>query len=108
MKLLLSLSLFMIKNMSHNDISFITKINSNGDKLSHDLEHHENANLGNDERNEKYFTNDAHEMAKIARNIDILDKMNKLKKIHDVHHEMENMKKINIKPGNMKSGLENM
>jgi hypothetical protein len=37
--------------------------------------------------------------------MDILDKINKLKKIHNIHYEIENMKKINIKPGNIKSGL---
>jgi hypothetical protein len=103
MKLLLSL--FMIKNILYNNISFITKINSNSNKLLHNLDYHKNTNLGNDERNEIYFTNDTCEIAKIARNMDILDRINKLKKIHNIHYEIENIKKINIKPGNIKSGL---
>jgi|688.fasta_scaffold473073_1 hypothetical protein len=88
MKLLLSL--FMIKNILYNNI--ITKINNDSNK---------NSNLGNDERNEKYFTNDTCEIAKIARNMDILDRIDKLKNIHNIHYEIENMRKIDIKPGNI-------
>ena len=111
----LLLSLFIIKKILYNNMIFITKINNNSNKIEiletshikllHNLDFHKNTNLGNDERNEKYFTNDICEIAEIARNMDILDKINKLKKIHNIHYEIENMKKINIKPGNIKSGL---
>lgn len=87
--LLLSLSLFMMKNTFFSKTGNVKVL-------------HENTNLGNDERNNTYFADDACDVSKIARNMDILERMNKLK---NGNVDAMNMDAMNIKAGNIRAKL---
>lgn len=100
MKILL-LSLFMIKN------TFFSKMNIHGNKSETMITGnikvlHKNTNLGNDERNNTYFADEICDVSKIARNMDILDRMNKLK---NGNVDTMNIDTMNIKAGNIRAKL---
>lgn len=111
------LSLFITMNMLYND-TFTKKHNTNNnedivtcnkfDAIIREYNNkNKNMNLGNDERDESYFTDNTYDVSRISIYIDILDEMNKLKNIENIHSEIENIKNKNTKimAGNIKSGL---